>query len=143
MVGHLCSSVEAPTEAEAIQEAHDVGDWGDPKWGGDEQDTWAEQIEETETNDPNGLPLNFTDRVPRGAGVMISRAIADNGLPLKIQTEWTENDYWERVHPDSDDMRCVPVKGWLVRINGRKFPRGHTDGDGESRLDLQIHPGGW
>ena len=62
---------------------------------------------------------------------MISRAIADNGLPLKIQTEWTENDYWERVHPDSDDMRCVPVKGWLVRINGRKFPRGHTDGDGE------------
>ena len=55
---------------------------------------------------------------------MISRAIADNGLPLKIQTEWTENDYWEMVHPDSDDMRCVPVKGWLVRINGRKFPRG-------------------
>ena len=54
--------VEAPTEAEAIQEAHDVGDWGDPKWGGDEQDTWAEQIEETETNDPNGLPLNFTDK---------------------------------------------------------------------------------
>ena len=54
--------VEAPTEAEAIQEAHDVGDWGDPKWGGDEQDTWAEQIEETETNDANGLPLNFTDR---------------------------------------------------------------------------------
>jgi len=54
--------IEAPTEAEAIQEAHDVGDWGDPKWGGDEQDTWAEQIEETETNDPNGLPLNFTDK---------------------------------------------------------------------------------
>ncbi len=22
--------IEAPTEAEAIQEAHDVGDWGDP-----------------------------------------------------------------------------------------------------------------
>ena len=54
--------IEAPTEAEAIAEAHDVGDWGDPKWGGDEQDTWAEHIEETETNDPNGLPLNFTDR---------------------------------------------------------------------------------
>ena len=54
--------IEAPTEAEAIEEAHDVGDWGDPKWGGDEQDTWAEQIEETETNDPNGLPLNFTDK---------------------------------------------------------------------------------
>jgi hypothetical protein len=54
--------IDAPTEAEAIQEAHDVGEWGDPKWGGDEQDTWAEQIEETETNDPNGLPLNFTDK---------------------------------------------------------------------------------
>ena len=54
--------IEAPTEAEAIAEAHDVGEWGDPKWGGDEQDTWAEQMEETETNDPNGLPLNFTDK---------------------------------------------------------------------------------
>jgi hypothetical protein len=54
--------IDAPTEAEAIQEAHDVGEWGNPKWGGDEQDTWAEQIEETETNDPNGLPLNFTDK---------------------------------------------------------------------------------
>ena len=54
--------IEAPTEAEAIAEAHDVGEWGDPKWGGDEQDTWAEQMEEAETNDPNGLPLNFTDK---------------------------------------------------------------------------------
>ena len=54
--------IEAPTEAEAIAEAHDVGEWGDPKWGGDEQDTWAEQIEGSETNDPNGLPLNFTDK---------------------------------------------------------------------------------
>ena len=71
---------------------------------------------------------------------MISRAIADNGLPLKIQTEWTENDYWERVHPDSDDLRCVPVKGWLVRINGRKFPRGHTDGDGEPDWTYRYTP---
>ena len=61
---------------------------------------------------------------------MISRAIADNGLPLKIQTEWTENDYWERRHPDSDEMDCVAVRGWLIRINGMKYPRGHTDGDG-------------
>jgi len=22
------------------------------------------------------------------------------------------------------------VAGWLVRINGQKYPRGHTDGDG-------------
>jgi hypothetical protein len=61
---------------------------------------------------------------------MISRAIASNGLPLKIQTEWTENDYWERQHQDTDDLTCVSVKGWLIRINGMKYPRGHTDGDG-------------
>ena len=61
---------------------------------------------------------------------MISKAIATNGLPLKIQTDWTENDYWERKYPDSDDMDCVAVRGWLVRINGKKYPRGHTDGDG-------------
>ena len=39
--------IEAPTEAEAIAEAHDVGEWGEPKWGGDEQDTWAEQIDDS------------------------------------------------------------------------------------------------
>ena len=61
---------------------------------------------------------------------MISKAIATNGLPLKIQTDWTENDYWERKYPDSDDMDCVAVRSWLVRINGKKYPRGHTDGDG-------------
>ena len=60
----------------------------------------------------------------------VSRAIANNGLPLKIQTEWTENDYWERQHQDTDDLTCVAVRGWLVRINGMKYPRGHTDGDG-------------
>ena len=57
------------------------------------------------------------------------RAIADNGLPLKIKAEWTENDYWDRTHPDTDDLTCVTVAGWLVRINGRKYPRGHFDGD--------------
>jgi hypothetical protein len=57
------------------------------------------------------------------------RAIASNGLPLKITAEWTENDYWDRTHPDTDDLTCVTVAGWLVRINGRKYPRGHFDGD--------------
>jgi len=57
------------------------------------------------------------------------RAIASNGLPLKIKAEWTENDYWDRQHEDTDDLTCVTVKGWLVRINGRKYPRGHFDGD--------------
>ena len=51
------------------------------------------------------------------------RAIANEGIPLKIQTQWTENDYWERRHPDSDEMDCTAVRGWLVRINGKKYPR--------------------
>ena len=51
------------------------------------------------------------------------RAIANEGIPLKIQTQWTENDYWERRHPDGDEMDCVAVRGWLVRINGKKYPR--------------------
>ena len=51
------------------------------------------------------------------------RAIANNGLPLKITAQWTENDYWERRHQDSDEMDCVAVRGWLIRINGKKYPR--------------------
>ena len=54
---------------------------------------------------------------------MISRAIANNGLPLKIQTHYTENAYWERRYPDSDELDCVAVRGWLIRINGKKYPR--------------------
>ena len=69
------------------------------------------------------------------------RAIADNGLPLKIKTEWTDNDYWERIHPDSDDMKCINVAGWLVRINGKKYPRGHTDGDGNPDWTYRYTPG--
>ena len=72
---------------------------------------------------------------------MISRAIATNGLPLKIQTEWTDDDYWERIHPDSDDLKCVNVAGWLVRINGKKYPRGHTDGDGNPDWTYRDTPG--
>ena len=59
--------------------------------------------------------LNYSNRT--------LRAIADNGLPLKIKAQWTENDYWERRHPDSDEMNCVAVRGWLIRINGKKYPR--------------------
>ncbi len=61
---------------------------------------------------------------------MISRAIASNGLPLKIKTEYTNNDYWERKHPDSDDLECINVEGWLVRINGKKYPRDNFGDDG-------------
>ena len=65
--------------------------------------------------------LNYSNRT--------LRAIANNGLPLKIKAQWTENDYWERRHPDSDEMDCVAVKGWLIRINGKKYPRGHYADD--------------
>ncbi len=51
------------------------------------------------------------------------RAISNNGLPLKIRAKYTENDYWERRYPDSDEMDCVAVRGWLIRINGKKYPR--------------------
>jgi len=68
------------------------------------------------------------------------KAIASNGLPLKIQTEWTSNDYWERVNPEADDMKCVNVAGWLIRINGLKYPRGHTDGDGTPDWTYRYTP---
>ena len=66
--------------------------------------------------------LNYSNRT--------LRAIANNGLPLKIKAQWTENDYWDRRHPDSDEMDCVAVRGWLIRINGKKYPRGHYMDDG-------------
>jgi hypothetical protein len=56
-----------------------------------------------------------------------TRAIATNGLPLKIQAEWTNDDYYERRHPDLDELECVNVAGWLIRINGKKYPRGNYD----------------
>ena len=62
------------------------------------------------------------------------RAIATNGLPLKIQAEWTDTDYWNRRSNYNDDLDVVNVKGWQIRINGRKYPRGHTDGEGYLHL---------
>ena len=59
---------------------------------------------------------------------MISRAIADNGLPLKIQTQWTEDVY---TNQDIDgNIETVDVNGWLIRINGKKYPRGHYGDNG-------------
>ena len=49
------------------------------------------------------------------------RAIAINGLPLKIQTEWTEDTYTNQ--DQYGNIETVDVKGWLVRINGKKYPR--------------------
>ena len=52
---------------------------------------------------------------------MISRAIADNGLPLKIKTQWTTDVYTDQ---DTDgNIKTVDVNGWLIRINGKKYPR--------------------
>tara|TARA_Y100000592_G_scaffold86078_1_gene138914 strand:+ start:561 stop:836 length:276 start_codon:yes stop_codon:yes gene_type:complete len=49
------------------------------------------------------------------------RAIATNGLPLKIQTQWTENSYTDQ--DEYGNITTVDVNGWLVRINGKKYPR--------------------
>lgn len=54
--------------------------------------------------------------------IMIKR-FSKNGLPLKITAEWTNDDYYNKSSYDSDDLICTNVQGWLVRINGVKFPR--------------------
>ena len=51
------------------------------------------------------------------------KKFSKGGLPLKITAEWTKDDYYNRSSRDSDDLICVNVQGWLVRINGVKFPR--------------------
>ena len=56
------------------------------------------------------------------------RAIATNGLPLKIQTEWTEDSYTNE--DQYGNIENVDVNGWLVRINGKKYPRGNYGDDG-------------
>ena len=60
----------------------------------------------------------------------MKKMIAKNGLPLKITAQWTDDDYYDRKNSDTDDLKCTNVAGWLIRINGKKYPRGHTDGDG-------------
>ena len=70
----------------------------------------------------------------------LKKLIADNGLPLKITAQWTDNDYHERFAPDSDDLKVVNVAGWLIRINGKKYPRGHTDGDGSPDWTYRYTP---
>ena len=56
------------------------------------------------------------------------RMLSKKGLPLKINTQWTEDSYTNQ--DEHGNIETVDVRGWLVRINGKKFPRGHTDGDG-------------
>ena len=68
------------------------------------------------------------------------KLIADNGLPLKIQATWTDNDYYNRRHPDLDELECVNVAGWLIRINGKKYPRDNVDGDGTPDWTYRYTP---
>ena len=56
------------------------------------------------------------------------RMLSKKGLPLKITTQWTEDSYTNQ--DEHGEIETVDVHGWLVRINGMKYPRGHTDGDG-------------
>ena len=52
-----------------------------------------------------------------------------NGLPLKITTQWTDDTYHYRTSKNSDDLQAETVEGWLVRINGVKFPRPRWNND--------------
>ena len=59
---------------------------------------------------------------------------------LKITAEWTEDVYYSRRNEHTDDLDKVEVNGWLVRINGKKYPRGHTDGDGSPDWTYRYTP---
>jgi hypothetical protein len=72
------------------------------------------------------------------------KMIADNGLPLKIQAQFTDDNYWNRKYDDSDEMECVNVAGWLIRINGKKYPRqlGEDDIDWSYRYTCENNESG-
>ena len=56
------------------------------------------------------------------------KAFSKHGLPLKITAEYTKDVY--HYYNSNEELCSDAVEGWLVRINGMKYPRGHTDGDG-------------
>lgn len=57
------------------------------------------------------------------------KALTTDGIPLKISAQWTEDTYTNQ--DEQGNISTVDVKGWRVRINGRVYPRGQTDGDGK------------
>ena len=59
------------------------------------------------------------------------KLIADCGLPLKITATWDETDY-----PTEKGYSNV-VAGWLIRINGRKYPR---DAEGDHDYSYRYTP---
>ena len=40
--------------------------------------------------------------------------LSKKGLPLKITAQWTDDDYYERRHPESDEMNVVNFAGWII-----------------------------
>ena len=48
-----------------------------------------------------------------------------DGLPLKISAEWTSDHYTNQDR--YGNITEVGVDGWLVRINGYKYPRKYFD----------------
>ncbi len=59
---------------------------------------------------------------------MTLKLISRQGLPLKIKAEWTEDVYTNQDR--YGNIETVDVKGWLVRINGKKYPRDNYGDDG-------------
>ena len=59
---------------------------------------------------------------------MTIKLISRQGLPLKIKAEWTEDVYTNQDR--YGNIKTVDVKGWLVRINGKKYPRDNYGDDG-------------
>jgi hypothetical protein len=66
------------------------------------------------------------------------KLIAQCGLPVKIQTEWTETEYQD--YDEFDYMRSTTVAGWRVRINGKIYPRGNVNGDGSADWSYRYTP---
>ena len=59
---------------------------------------------------------------------MTLKFMSKQGLPLKIKAEWTEDVYTNQDR--YGNIETVDVKGWLVRINGKKYPRDNYGDDG-------------
>ena len=59
---------------------------------------------------------------------MTIKLISRQGLPLKIKAEGTEDVYTNQDR--YGNIETVDVKGWLVRINGKKYPRDNYGDDG-------------
>ena len=60
---------------------------------------------------------------------MVIKRLKMTKSKLKITAQWTDNDYYERKNDYTDDLDCINVAGWLIIINGKKYPRVHVDGE--------------